>query len=55
MKENQETISNDRKSQGMASVPPPAKGSKADETQHKGEEKKKPKSERFSRGAGQRK
>jgi hypothetical protein len=53
MKENQETISNDRKPQGMASVPPPAKGSKVEETQHKGGEKKKPKSNGLSRGAGQ--
>jgi hypothetical protein len=55
MKENQERISNDRKPQGMASVPPPAKESDVDDTQHKGGEKKKPKSDRLSRAAGQRK
>ena len=55
MKENQETISNDRKPQGMASISPPAKGSEADNTPHKGGEKKKPKSDRLSRAAGQRK
>jgi hypothetical protein len=51
MKENQETISNDRKSQGMASVPPRAKES--EDTQHKGGQKKKPKLDRLSRAAGQ--
>jgi len=55
MKENQETLNNDRKSQGMASVPPQTKGSKVEETQQKGGEKKKPKSDGLSRGAGQRK
>jgi hypothetical protein len=53
MKENQETISNDRKPQGMASVPPRAKES--EDNQHKGEQKKKPKLDRLSRAAGQRK
>jgi hypothetical protein len=55
MKENQETLNNDRKPQGMASVPSPTKGSKVEENQQKGGEKKKPKPEGLSRGAGQRK
>ncbi len=55
MKENQETISNDRKPQGMPSVPPRAKESEVEDTQHKGETKKKPKLDRLSHAAGQRK
>ncbi len=53
MKENHEIISNDRKPQGMASVPPRAKRPEAENTQHKGGEKKKAKSDRLSRAAGQ--
>ena len=55
MKENQETLNSDRKSQGMASVPSPTKGSKVEENQQKGGEKKKPKSDGLTRAAGQRK
>ena len=55
MKENQETISNDRKPQGMASAPPPAKRTEGENAQQKGGEKKKPKSDRLSHAAGQRK
>jgi hypothetical protein len=40
MKENQETISNDRNPQGMASVPPRAKESEVEDTQHRGDKKR---------------
>ena len=54
MKENRETINNDAKPRGMTSVPPPAKESKSEDTQHKRGQKKKPKSDRLSHAAGQR-
>ena len=56
MKENQERISNDRKPLGMPSVTQSLTNSSAREnSQHKGGEKKKPKPDRLSRTAGQRK
>ena len=56
MKENQERISNERKPLGEPSVTqPPTNSSARENSRHKWGEKKKPKTDRLSRAAGQRK
>ena len=56
MKENEELESHNQKPQGTATVSSPqAKASNKENAQQKGGEKRKPKSDRLSRAAGQRK
>jgi len=56
MREHEEIKSHDQKQQGTPSVSsPPTKAPAKEKAQHKGEEKRKPKSDRLSRAAGQRK